>query len=156
MSDYASNSWYRGLLQKYKNKLQVCQNKVVRYILEYKSRHHLYVSDFKEVGFLDVENRVDFFTLSLMYSIYHGTAPSYFSDFDAPSHSHRTRNSNMAYLIPNVHSQGKCSFQYNGILLWNKLPQKIKSIKVKNMFKSECKLMLMDKMFKKESCEFTV
>ena len=141
--DYASNSSYRGLLQKYKNKLHVNQNKVVRYILEYKSRHHLYVSDFKDVGVLDVENRVDYFTLSLMYSIYHGTAPSYFNDVDAISHSHRTRISNMAFKIPSVNSQGKCSFKYNGILLWNKLPKKKRLyIKDKNVFKSECKLML--------------
>ncbi len=28
--DYACNSWYRGLQKKFKNKLQVCQNKVIR------------------------------------------------------------------------------------------------------------------------------
>ena len=153
--DYASNSWYRGLLKKYKNKLQVCQNKVIRYILDYKYRHHLYVSDFKNVGFLNVANRVNYFTLSLMFSIYHGTAPSYFDDFNLLSHSHRTRHNNMAFSIPNVNSQGKISFKYSGIVLWNSLPQNIKCIKEKYVFKKECKEYLLDKMFEEESNEFT-
>ena len=108
--DYASNSWYRGIQKKYKCKLQVCQNKVIRYILDFRSRHHLYVCDFKKVGFLDVASRVDYFTLSLMFSIYHRTAPAYFDDFSLISHSHETRYNNMAFSIPKVNSQGKISF----------------------------------------------
>ena len=79
--DYAANSWYRGILQTYKNKLQTCQNKVIRYNLDYRRRQHLDVNDFKKVGFLNVAYRVKYFALSLMFSIYHGTAPSYFEDF---------------------------------------------------------------------------
>ena len=153
--DYAANSWYRGILQTYKNKLQTCQNKVIRYILDYSSRQHLDVNDFKKVGFLNVAHRVKYFALSLMFSIYHGTAPSYFEDFSLLSHSHRTRHNNRAFDIPTVNSQGKISFKYNGIILWNSLPQTVRCIKDKQVFKRECKDFLFDSMSKEESSEYT-
>ena len=39
--DYACSSWYSGLTKTTQKKLQICQNKMVRYTLEYDNRHHI-------------------------------------------------------------------------------------------------------------------
>lgn len=148
--DYACNSWYRGLAKKLKTKLQCAQNKLVRYILSYDCRQHLYFKDFSLLGWLDVENRVDYLSLGLMFSIYKQTAPSYLCNMDLISHTHRTR-SNATFKLPHVKSQGAKTFRFNAIKLWNSLPLNIKTSETKELFKRRCKTFLMSKMESKEN-----
>ena len=101
-----------------------------------------------------MENRVNYFSLSLMFSIYTGTAPSYFNEFIQVSHPHRTRYSDKSFSIPNVNTQGKKSFRYNGIILWNSLPGSIKQIEDKQSFKRECKNLLFQKMSNIENSDY--
>ena len=149
--DYASNSWYRGLQKQIKNKLQTSQNKVIRFILGYDSRQHLYCADFVKLGCLDISHRVDYLALSLMYSIVHNTAPSYLCNLEKVKHSYGTRWSNCSFTIPKVKTQGSLSFKYNSIKLWNSLPLYIKKAETKDDFKHKCKIFFKDKMIKEES-----
>ena len=65
--DYASSSWYSGLSKKLKNRLQVAQNKVIRFIFGYHSRTSLKFSEFSSLGWLNVENRVKQLRLNHVY-----------------------------------------------------------------------------------------
>ena len=56
--DYACSSWYSGLTKKTKNKLQVCQNKLIRTVLKLPPRTHLDYSHFKLLNWLPVDKRV--------------------------------------------------------------------------------------------------
>ena len=149
--DYACNSWYRGLKKDVKNKLQTSQNKAVRFILGYHSRQHLSCADFVRLGWLDVSRRVDYLTLTLMYSIVHNIAPSYLCAIKRVSHSYNTRWSSFSFTIPKVKTQGTLSFRYNSIKLWNSLPMFIKTVENKDDFKSKCKMFFRDTMVKEET-----
>ena len=45
----------------------------------------------------------------------------------------------MNYVIPEVPTQGKKTFMYNGVRFWDSLPDSIKLIEVKDSFKKKCK-----------------
>jgi len=154
--DYAFNVYYRGLEKSIKTKLQTAQNKTVRYILGYDNRHHLTVNDLKKVKYLDVERRIEYLSLNLMFKVYTNTAPSYLCEFKKVSdvHSHNTRSSDLSFVIPHVNTHGGLSFMYNGAKLWNKLPGSVKTSSSKEIFKSRCKDYLFNKMSLVESSEF--
>ena len=97
--DYACNVWYRGLEKRLKTKLQTAQNKIIRYILGYSTRHHLVKEDFSKLKYLDVSSRVDYLTLNMMYNIFNRSAPIYMCNFQMVQnvHSHNTRYSDMAF-----------------------------------------------------------
>ena len=154
--DYGSNFWYRGLGKCIRSKLQVSQNKVIRFILDKGNRFHIGTAEFKKVKWLSVEKRVDYRTLCNMYKIYNRLAPSYLcqSGFICDSHSHNTRYSTMSFNVPNVKSNGKVTFNYSGIVLWNKLPIRVKESKELNKFKKSCKLHLANAMVKEEKDDF--
>ena len=50
--DYACTSWYSGLSKKSKNKLQVCQNKLIRTVLKLPCRTHLTHSHYNVLNWL--------------------------------------------------------------------------------------------------------
>ena len=120
-----------------KVKFQTAQNKMIRFILGYDSRQHLYVKDFLRASFLSVEKRYDYLSANLMYSIFYDQSPSYLCQFKrvVSVHSYGTRGSEMNYVIPEIKTQGKKTFMYNGARLWNSLPDSIKLIEVKDNFK---------------------
>ena len=154
--DYVCNFWYRDLPVYIKNKVQSAQNKIIRFVCNYHSRHHLVVKDFEKVGLLDVNLRVDYITLCHMFNVFHDCGPSYMLDnFDRPCNVRHTR-CNSDFIIPQVKTQGKKTFKYNGSKLWNTLPSTIKNVNEKAAFKSNVKVLLFDKMKMKndEETEF--
>ena len=60
-----------------KNKLQTAQNKMIRYLLNYGCRRHIGFNDFKKSNFLDINARVDYMSLNMMFNIFNNVAPSY-------------------------------------------------------------------------------
>ena len=154
--DYGYNVYFRGLEKKLRIKLQTAQNKIVRFMLGYDSRHHLVHSDFKKVKYLDVNSRMEYLTLNSMYNIFNNVAPSYLCTFKKVTevHSHNTRNSNNSYVIPQVNTHGLKSFMYNGAKAWNSLPNYIRTQPTKDNFKLKCKEFLFMKMLEIEESDF--
>ena len=74
--DYSCNVWFRSLDKRLQNRLQCTQNKIIRYILKYDSRHHLECSDFAKLNFLNVSSRVDYLSCSMMSMQLIGYKPS--------------------------------------------------------------------------------
>jgi len=155
--DYGYNFFYRGMYCDIKLKFQTAQNKMIRFILEYNSRQHLYVKDFVRAGYLSVEKRYDYLSVNLMYNIYYGQAPSYLCQFKKVDtvHSYGTRGSVMSYVLPNIKTQGKKTFMYNGAKLWNSLPVSMKTIECKDNFKKKCKKYFFSLMEKSENSQVT-
>ena len=50
--DYACPPWYRNLNEKTKKKIQIMQNKCIRFYLELGKMHHIYEEDFKSINWL--------------------------------------------------------------------------------------------------------
>ena len=122
--NYGSSMWYTGTTCLLKKKLQITQNKVIRFILGLPSRSHIGPTEFSGASMLPVPLRVDQLKLNHMYNIINGIAPSYLkSEIFIASHTgHVTRSGNRACFVPRVNSFAMKSFFYTGIKQWNALP----------------------------------
>ena len=151
--DYACNFWFRNLNSNILHKFQTAQNKIIRYILQYSDRHHLEYSDFVKVKLLNVKHRVDYITLCHMYNVYNGSAPSYLCSM-INSNVQTTTRSQASFILPHVKTQGKKSFKYNGIKLWNLLSIENRNIESRNDFKKRAKKCMFLNMKKEYENEF--
>ena len=48
--DYACFFWYMGISKLLKNRLQVTQNKIIRFVLKMDPRSHVGANEFKSIG----------------------------------------------------------------------------------------------------------
>jgi hypothetical protein len=140
--DYACSAWYNGTNKKLRHRLQITQNKVVRFILNYSPRTSLLNSDFKTLGILRIEDRVKQLSLNHVHKIVHGKCPSYmYENFNKVTdlHSYKTRKCAFNFFVPLVNSASAATFYFNSIKAWNNLPEVIKSQKRYQRFKMEVK-----------------
>ncbi|MCU7801520.1 MAG: reverse transcriptase family protein [gamma proteobacterium symbiont of Lucinoma myriamae] len=146
--DYACSFWYPGLSKMLKNRLQITQNKIIRFVLKMDPRSHIGSHEFISLGWLPVARRVDQIILNHVFKIKSGTTPDYMTEHFVPAssvHSYGTRfRENGCFSIPKVKGFGKKSFGYNGCILWNKLPNDIKEIQGFNNFKKAVKAYFLD------------
>jgi hypothetical protein len=56
--DYACACWYEGLTKNMKDKLQIAQNKIIRFLLNLHHRKIVTYIEFEKLGFLNICNRV--------------------------------------------------------------------------------------------------
>ena len=155
--DYATSSWYNGLTKEMKNKLQIVQNKCVRFIHGYDFRTSLKFLDFSKLGWVNVESRVKQLSLNHVHKIYNKKCPSYMKENFIPIseiHMYNSRSSIGNCHVPSADSFIKKTFYYNAIKDWNSLPIDIRNIKNKNMFKKKLKCYLLEKMKITESIDY--
>ena len=149
--DYACSFWYSSLKEEYKKKLQVSQNKTVRFVLGENSRYHLNCSDFKSAGFLPIMYRVESLKLCHMYKISRKFAPPYLNDqFVEISHGYNTRNSKNNYVTDRCGTIGQTTFKYSVSVLWRELSNEIKSVTTYVNFKKAVKQFMWNKFHSKE------
>ena len=75
-----------------KKKLQVSQNKIVRFILDLGPRSHVGQCELDRAGMLNTKDRAKQLILIYMYNIYYQTAPGYLCEnFERISHRYGTR-----------------------------------------------------------------
>ena len=113
-----------------KNRLQVTQNKIIRFGLKMDPRSHVGANEFKSIGWLPVSRRVDQIILNHVFKIKSGqsahyTAENFIQASSVNSYGTRFRESGN-FSIPKVRSFGKKSSVYNGCILWNDLSSHIK------------------------------
>ena len=151
--DYACNFYYHSLPNHMKSRLQVIQNKMIRFIMNYGSREHLNTDDFKKVKWLNIENRVKYLAVNHMYKCLNGQAPEYMQVFTRVNESHRynTRSSSDSVILPQFGSFGLKSFKYIGAKIWNSLPNELKWCESKDALKIKCKEHLFSEMEISES-----
>jgi len=153
--DYACSCWYEGLTKQMKNKLQIVQNKVVRFILGLHHRKSITYIEFEKLGFLNISNRVKQLRLNHVYNIFNNKCPDYMhKNFTKKLSSHSTRSSSMNYNIPSIKGCESTTFYYSGIKDWNSLPESVKNCNNKNRFKTNVKKYLMEKLKNSYQSEF--
>ena len=101
--DYSCSSWFPGINKGLSDKLQVLQNRMIRFILKLDSRHHIGYEELKESGFLRVSERVKQLKLGHIFKIRNKTCPNYM-------------NTNFKLLNENVNRSSTRSYQYNFFL----------------------------------------
>ena len=141
--DYGCIYWYLGLNKTLCNKLQVTQNKIVRFILCKGSRFHLEGHHFRKLNILKVNDRVEYLMLNLMHSIFYGSAPSYlcntFKIRESGDQFIRTRHSVNSFYLPKVNTHGIKTLRFKGVRLWNGLNNDLKQCRGKAAFKRKLK-----------------
>jgi len=143
--DYACSCWYEGLSKALKHKLQVTQNKVIRFILGLNNRHSLTFHEFHRLGFLNISNRVKQLRLNHVFNIFHDVSPGYLKQgFTRGSLKYITRSSHYNFRIPMIKGIESSTFFYSGVKDWNSLPNPIKETSNKTAFKKAVKQFLMD------------
>ena len=73
--NYACSSWYHGLQKNLKHKLQILQNKTIRFVLDLTPRSHIGYSEFNRVNWLPVRFRVQQIVSTSMHRLIHGNPP---------------------------------------------------------------------------------
>ena len=124
------------------------QNKIIRYMLNALRRFHVGANEFKHVGLLPIEYRVEQLMLGHMFNIINGNAPTYFiAGIDMNQHRYSTRARELSCVISRVKSSGLTSFLYQGVCHWNKLPFEIKQYPSKDTFKYQVKCILYSRLW---------
>ena len=138
--DYASSAWYPNLGKGLKNKLQIAQNKCIRYCLYLGNREGIRHKHFKEINWLPITDRVDQFIAVSAYKFSKGLAPKYMNDVfkrNPSLHQRHTRYSDESKLITphRKYDYGQNCLSYRGATIWNSLEISIKEAKSCNTFK---------------------
>ena len=146
--DYACSVWYNGLTQSLKHKLQVTQNKLIRFILDLKPRDHVGHQQFESLNWLPVNKRVEQVMLCHVFKVKHKLAPSYMNSFLVSQntvHSYSTRLSEKGgFNLPKAKGSGCKSFSFIGAKLWNNLPCHLTDINNFQSFKVAIKSHLLN------------
>ena len=128
--DYACSMWFSCVSSTSRKRLQIIQNKLIRFILGISTRSHIGYREFSSSNMLPVEYRVTQLKLNHMFNIVHGSAPEYLKNNINITRepAHNTRSGSFACYIPNVKSFGIKSFLFTGSKLWNSLSHSIQCV----------------------------
>ena len=79
--------------QKMRNKLQVTQNKYIRFCLKLNSRQHIGATEFKKINWLPTKERVEQRIAAKVFNYWKGTSPLYVNEIFVPSrNTYNTRS----------------------------------------------------------------
>jgi hypothetical protein len=138
--DYAVSSWYMSLCKTLKKKLQIAQNKLIRFILDLGPRSHIGQDELDSVRFLNTRDRAHQLILGHVYNVFNNQAPSYLCEnFTTNSHRYNTRRAEHNFFLYRHHGMSINNFCYQGAKLWNSLPHDIKRSERKETFKTKLK-----------------
>ena len=138
--DYACMAWYFHLPKLYKDKLQIIQNRMMRFILDKGHREHIGRREFQMINFMNVESRVKQLSLNIVHKVFYQKTPEYLRSFFTRTtevHNYNTRGSQYNFKIPTTSNNNVVlkSFSYNGAKAWNSLPNNIKGKPQYHLFK---------------------
>ena len=120
--DYSCSAWYPGLNKLLKSKLQVAQNKVIRFINQLGPRERITNEILSELNLVNVDTRVTQVKLNHVHKIVNNKCPAYMKenfvnvkDF----HKYQTRFSEHNFIIPDCQGPKSHTFYYSAIKDWN-------------------------------------
>ena len=154
--DYAISAWFPNLNKALQRKLQISQNKCIRFCLQSGNRSHIGVNEFKALNWLPVKERSKSCLSTLVYKFFNNKSPVYMSDIFIPLDLKRsTRSSFQKLYQPNRKtSQGQNCLSYLGPSVWNSIPDSVKKSSSTISFKHNLKKHYFDVMSKHESDYF--
>ena len=128
-----------GLNKQLKKKLQVCQNKTVRFIKTLGPRSLIGFLEINILNMLNGDFRVKQPRPSHVHKIFNRTCLSYLSEHFikvSDVHHHLTRGSSKNVIVPSVSGVAATFFYNSGIKDWNSLPSDVKQKCTLNGFES--------------------
>ncbi len=133
----------------YIDMVQRLQNRAARIIIGNYDRDVRGIDLVRDLGWLNVRERRDYFTSILVYKALNELAPNHISDMFTltrdtniyPTRSTTTDKLNVPRVKKQVFTQ---SLQFNGAKLWNSLPQSLRSATSLGVFKNGCKALMLN------------
>ena len=136
--DFACSVWYPNLTKGLKNKLQISQNKCIRFCLFLGNREGIRYKHLTKINWLPVAERVYQFIATSVYKFFNKLAPKYMEEIFIKSENIRTTRSSNDYnlFIPIRRNEyGKNCLFYLGATIWNSIDSSIRNVKTCNTFK---------------------
>ena len=140
--DYASSGWYPNLTQKMKNKIQIMQNKCIRYCLQLDKMTHISKNEFETLNWLPVKDRFNQSINSIVFKYFTKQCPSYLNEvFELSSPNNlRTRNRYLKLIcLFQKTNMGQNALSFIDPSIWNKTPEVLKKTNTINTFKHDFK-----------------
>ena len=129
-----------------KKRLQISQNKCIRFCLNLGSRESIGLTKFRDINWLPVEERVKQCICTLIYKYLHNNVPEYIKDiFNAKTKTHNTRNPNLMIRPFCTTKKGEKAISYQGPKLWEGIPIDLKEKSNVASFKHEFKNRFLEK-----------
>ena len=132
-----SNSAQFLLCQKLSDKLQICQNKCIRFCLFLSNRSHIGIREFKEINWLPVRARFEQNVTTHIFKQQNKLTPKYMDEMStfADQCKIKTRSSSYKLILPNCNRvSGHRTISSLGPKLWNKVSIDTKLSKNPNSF----------------------
>ena len=145
--DYACLTWYSNLTKALKNKIEVMQNKCIRFCLNLGNLDHIGTKEFKKIKWLNTRDRFIQCVCSAAFNFINKNCPDYMSDIFhiAFQGNIDTRSSFLKLKQPlRKTNMGQNSISFLGPQQWNRLPKYIKEYKTINTFKHKLKSYFFD------------
>ena len=143
--DYSCSAWYSGLNKSFKHKLQVAQNKVVRFINHLGPRVRVTNEMLSELNLLNVDTRVKQLKMNHVHKIVNNKGPAYMKEHFLnvnEIHKYQTRSNEHNFFISQCQGPKSQTFYYSAIKDWNDLHDHLKGIQNNGKFKAELKKFL--------------
>jgi hypothetical protein len=141
--DFACSAWYPNLTNCLKSKLQIAQNKCIRYCLFLNNREGIRYKHLKEINWLPVKDRVNQFIAASVYKFINNLAPVYMADifvkYSIPRRTTRSFNESNLVLPRRVNGYGQNCLSYLGPTVWNNIPCETREVNTCNTFKHKIK-----------------
>ena len=156
--DYCCSSWYSSTNKGQRKRLQVMQNKIIRFILNLGNRSHIGVAEHEKVNMFPVIDRVRQLKLNHAFNVKMGQCPEYLKDrFNRIGDTELricTRASRNNFFLPRVKNQGVHTFYFSVIKDWNFLPAKIKDLTNRDHFRISLRKHILTELKNKEQCPY--
>ena len=146
--DYCASSWYTSTSKQLKDKLDVVQRRMVRFVFSMGPMEHVDTRELGKLMWLNITDRVKYFSLIHVFEIRSGLAPDYLTEHFQPlsaNHTYNTRGHLHNYFVSKEISNAPSSFAHNAIKFWNALPLDLKELQSLTVFKRRLKLYLLSK-----------
>ena len=144
--DYACAAWYPLLNKRQSKRIQIAQNKCIRYCLNLDNKAHVGTNEFLKINWLPTKKRVEQCICVNVFKFFNQMSPQYIAEIFHPSSSvHNTRRATQKLDLPFRKSCiGQKTLSYIGPKTWNNLPAQIKLSKSVNTFKHNIKKSFFD------------
>ena len=139
--DYACSAWYSNLNKNLTKKLQITQNKCIRFCLGLDNRTHIGVNEFKTINWLPTQDRYKQCVSVSAFKFCKGYGPAYMSEiYSLVDNPRSTRRSDYKLKKPLKYTNmGQANLSYIGPKIWNNLPSECKLVNNSNKFKHKIK-----------------
>ena len=135
--DYACSTWYPNPNEQLIKKIQIAQNKTIRFCLKLGKRHHISCTKFEAINWLPVYERVHQCINAITFKIFNNVCRNYLKEvYEYTPQSIKKSRSNLGkFKVPfwkkNI---GQNGISYIGPSLWNNLLGFIKTTTVLKTF----------------------